>query len=77
MGFIKVEMGKNLLGIEGEVAWATPGNFTVNNFPCGEDGTGCRGNVQSFIDPSTDTEAMQRRLASETMKVTRNVRIAN
>jgi len=78
MGFIKVEMGKNLLGIESEVAWATPGSFTVNNFPCGEDGTGCRENVQTFIDPATSTESVQRRLAVEAaVKVTGNMRHGN
>lgn len=76
MGFIKVEMGKNLLGIESEVAWVTPGSFTVNNFPCGEDGTGCRGNSITFVDPSTNTESMQRRLAGDANEVVRGVRVA-
>jgi len=38
---MRLEAGKNLLGIEGEVAWATPGTFTVHNFPCSEDGKNC------------------------------------
>ena len=76
MGFVRVEMGKNLLGIEGEVAWATPGSFTVNNFPCGEDGTGCDGNTQFFNDPATNIEAIQRRLVGHAQAV-KNVRGGN
>jgi hypothetical protein len=34
-------MGKNALGIESDVAWATPGSFTVMNFPCNENGDNC------------------------------------
>jgi hypothetical protein len=29
MGHMRLEMGKNLLGIESDIAWATPGEFTV------------------------------------------------
>jgi cathepsin X len=73
MGFVRVEMGKNLLGIEGEVASATPGSFTVNNFPCGEDGTDCDGNTQFFNDPATDIGAIQRRLVGHAQPV-KNIR---
>ena len=72
MGFLRLLTGKNLLGIESSVAWATPGQFTVaNNFPCGEGGGGCGGAsdetygphfTQFYKDPSTDIEAVQRRL---------------
>jgi len=63
MGYFRIAMGGNLLGIESEVAWATPGAFTVNNFPCSEDGKNCHPNgVQYYIDPSEDIEAVQRRL---------------
>jgi len=67
MGYFRIEMGNNLLGIEGEVAWATPGSFTVNNFPCSEDGKNCHPNqgVQYYVDPSEDVEAVQRRLMAE------------
>jgi hypothetical protein len=41
MGYMRIQAGKNLLGIEGEVAWATPGTFAVHNFPCSEDGSNC------------------------------------
>lgn len=29
MGFFRVELGKNLLGIENNIAWATPGHFST------------------------------------------------
>lgn len=70
---MRIEMGKNLLGIESEIAWATPGIFTVHNFPCSEDGSGCNHGHGTYVDPSSDIEAMQRRLAGET-KLRRNVR---
>jgi hypothetical protein len=60
MGFFRILMGKNLLGIEGEIAWATPGQFTVDNFPCAEDGKNC--NTHIYQDPSENVEAVQRRL---------------
>jgi cathepsin X len=73
MGFIRVEMGKNILGIEGEVAWATPGSWTEMNFPCAENGINCNGSsgksgkgkndgAMFYKDPSMDVEAVQRRL---------------
>jgi len=33
LGFFRIELGKNLLMIESNVAWATPGAYTVSNFP--------------------------------------------
>jgi hypothetical protein len=60
MGFFRIVMGKNALGIESEIAWATLGSFTVTNFPCNEDGSNCSGdggsNYQAFVykDPSLD-----------------------
>lgn len=75
MGYMRIEMGKNLLGIESEIAWATPGGFTVHNFPCSEDGKNCveKKDRQIYEDPSSNVEAMQRRLAGETNR-RRNVR---
>jgi len=53
MGFVKVEMGKNALGIESEVSWATPGTFTVVNKPCFENGKNCATQGTHFYeDPS-------------------------
>merc|ERR1712238_38922 len=37
------ELGFHILGLEGEVAWATPGSWTEINFPCAENGVNCRG----------------------------------
>jgi cathepsin X len=67
MGYMRLKAGSNILGIEGEVAWATPGVFTVHNFPCSEDGKNCvdHHNVvgtQQYIDPSFDVSATKRRL---------------
>lgn len=73
MGFFRIKMGKNSLGIESEIAWATPGEFTVHNFPCDEDGKNCNGGSQKNLDPSSNIEAIQRRLAGEA-KRRRNVR---
>ena len=64
MGYMRLEMGKNLLGIEGEIAWATPGSFTVNNFPCYEDGKNCI-NYETYVDPSENLAAIQRRLTKD------------
>jgi hypothetical protein len=77
MGYMRLEAGKNLLGIEGEVAWATPGAFTIHNFPCSEDGKNCNDHKKGpkgsaaavgthfYQDPSTNLQAVltQRRLA--------------
>ena len=57
-GFLRVELGKNILGIEDECAWATPGSYTVQNKPCSEDGAKCEGKEgmktiqQIYVDPS-------------------------
>ena len=60
LSYMRLELGKNLLGIEEEIAWATPGSFTVKNFPCDEDGKNC--NSKHYHDPSDNVEAVQRRL---------------
>jgi cathepsin X len=61
MGFAKIATGKNMLGIEDHVAWATPGTFTTENaMPCSEDGAMCGGEAQGtspyvgqmYVDPS-------------------------
>ena len=53
MGFFRIAMGQNILGIEEKVVWATPSTFTTINFPCNEDGKNCGPSTQKFIDPST------------------------
>lgn len=58
LGFFRLELGKNLLGIESNVVWATPGRFTVENFPCSEDGKNCLPDeVKYYTDPSKDVTA--------------------
>jgi cathepsin X len=82
MGYIRVEMGQNLLGLEGEVAWATPGTFTEINFPCSENGNNCHvnGHVHEdgttfYVDPSNDVQAVQRRLLADNVdKLQKNLR---
>ena len=65
MGYFRIVMGKNALGIESEIAWATPGSFTVENFPCNEDGSNCQLNGglrgMTYVDPSTDPSILERR----------------
>jgi cathepsin X len=61
MGFILVELGRNLLGIENHIAWATPGTYSTSNFPCFEDGGNCLGEYQ-YVDASHDVPAVKRRL---------------
>jgi len=62
MGFFRVEMGRNVLGIEEDIDWATPGSWTERNFPCSEDGQNCRASSATYVDPSTDLESVYRRL---------------
>jgi cathepsin X len=62
MGFFRILMGKNVLGIEENVAWATPGSFTTINFPCDEDGKNCGPTTERYVDPSVNTQRVQRRL---------------
>jgi cathepsin X len=74
LGYFKILMGHNALGIESEIAWATPGSFTVENFPCDENGDNCGGDTTDetagpkmlmrshhYLDPSFDPLALQRR----------------
>ena len=57
MGFFRVEMGSNLMGIESHLAWATPGRYSSStwNFPCDEQGSNCkgRGSVSYLDHPSS------------------------
>ena len=57
-------MGHNSLGIEMEAAWATPGSFTVHNYPCFENGENCVKTVH-YEDPSKNVEVVKRRLAQD------------
>ena len=58
-------MGQNILGIEEEITWATPGLYTSHNFPCFEDGINCeKENSLSYKDPYLDMVAWGRHLES-------------
>jgi hypothetical protein len=59
MGFFRVELGKNLLGIESKIIWATPGNFTTCTLP--SQGEAIRCNHQTYNDPSIDIERIRHR----------------
>jgi hypothetical protein len=61
MGFFRVELGKNLLMIESNVAWATPGTFSTTNYPCSEGSGNCLAH-HDYVDPSNDMELVERRL---------------
>lgn len=62
MGFFRIILGKNALGIETQTAWATPLAYSVENFPCVEDASNCAGgiNVRSeyYVDPSENGVAL-------------------
>ncbi len=65
MGFAKIAAGKNMLGMEDNVAWVTPSSFTIqNSLPCSEDGAECGGIPPAeqkfsfvgmdYVDPSVE-----------------------
>jgi len=62
MGDFRVELGYNALGIESDVVWATPGSFTLRNYPCGESGTFCSAESHLFVDPANNIASVERRL---------------
>jgi hypothetical protein len=64
MGYFRILMGENVLGIESHVVWATPGSYTVDNFPCYENGENCVSHA-TYVDPSKNIAALQRRLRVE------------
>jgi len=41
LGFMRLVLGENQLGIEKSCAFAIPGNWTMQNVPCFEDGSNC------------------------------------
>jgi len=64
LGYFRILAGHNSLGIELEVAWATPGVFTVHNFPCYEDGGNCI-ESQVYEDSSKNLENVKARLLQD------------
>jgi cathepsin X len=59
MGFFRVELGKNLLGIESKIIWATPGNFTTCTLPY--QGKEMQCSFEIYSDPSMDIESIRYR----------------
>jgi len=45
LGFLRLVMGENQLGVEGDCAAAVPGNWTTHNVPCDLDGKNCVKNL--------------------------------
>ena len=66
MGYFRIVMGHNALGIESEVAWATLSTFTVKNYPCNEDAIECSGDdeyqmrAMDYVDPSANPATLKR-----------------
>jgi len=61
-------MGKNVLGIESSIDWATPGNFTeMNDVKCDENGDNCGQGIHTieYVDPSANVDAVMRRLHAD------------
>lgn len=73
MGYFRILAGRNALGIEMEVAWATPGSFTVNNFACYEDGSNCVNTVH-YEDPSKNQHELKRRLKADKVQSPGSIR---
>ena len=76
MGYFRILAGHNSLGIEMEAAWATPGAFTVHNYPCYENGANCDGSsavtTQYYEDPSKNVELVQARVRADKKKYGKN-----
>lgn len=53
LGFFRIEMGKNLLMIESNIAWASPGTFSIS---CGRD---CLRHYE-YVDPSVNIAMIHR-----------------
>ena len=51
MGFFRIELGSNLLGVEENFAWATPGTWMAKGSDC----------LNTYIDPSSDVSAVNLR----------------
>jgi cathepsin X len=57
MGFFRIKRGVNLLKIEKDCAWVTPGAWSERNFPCWESGKNCVG-LKHYVDPSEEKEQL-------------------
>jgi len=59
LGYFRIIAGYDALGIESQIVWATPGQFTMHNYPCNEGGENCAGDTKGeavqthyYVDPS-------------------------
>jgi len=54
MGFFRIQLGLNLLGIEKKISWAIPGSYSEADFPC-ENGKDCLSTnaLQTTVDRVT------------------------
>eukprot|EP00555_Chaetoceros_dichaeta_P014181 CAMPEP_0198255918 /NCGR_PEP_ID=MMETSP1447-20131203/5940_1 /TAXON_ID=420782 /ORGANISM="Chaetoceros dichaeta, Strain CCMP1751" /LENGTH=342 /DNA_ID=CAMNT_0043942417 /DNA_START=208 /DNA_END=1236 /DNA_ORIENTATION=- len=59
MGYFRIELGHNSLGIESQVVWATPGSWTVKNKACYESGSNCGVESQYYEDPSKNAVLLE------------------
>jgi len=63
LGYFRIETGHNSLGIESEVAWATPDTWTILNKRCYSSGSNCHPSSPSYyssekyVDPSTNNRS--------------------
>jgi cathepsin X len=62
MGFFRIRMGQNILGIEEKCTWVTPGSYTTMNYPCDEDGANCGPTIETYVDPSDNVARVHNRL---------------
>lgn len=64
IGYFRVLMGKNILGIESSVAWATPGSFSIQTDQAcyNEDGERCTSSRLIYIDPSKTLDKVLKRI---------------
>jgi hypothetical protein len=69
MGYFRILRGINVLGIESKIIWATPGSYSIANYPCFEDGSNCKtATSQKYVDPYLDQMSIQRRIERSKMR---------
>jgi hypothetical protein len=59
MGYFRLKRGENQLGSESDCSWATPGSFTLANFPCYENGANCV-STGHYNDPALDLPSFRK-----------------
>lgn len=51
LGFYRIKLGDNQLGMDRNCVWATPGQFSETNYACYEDGANCKSTFTKYEDP--------------------------